>query len=86
VPGRSGAFGVKVAVLVAALYATVPATAALVAVTRRVNVVVVMVAGSIGSLKAADTTIVVDTFVCRFAGTVAITVGGVVSPVLKLNT
>jgi hypothetical protein len=86
VPGDSGELGVNVAVFVAGLYATVPATAVLVAVTRRANVVPVIVVGSIASLNVALTVVVVDTFVARFAGTDETMVGGVVSPVLKLNT
>jgi hypothetical protein len=49
----------------------------------RVNVAALIVAGFIGSLKVAETTVLTRTPVARFAGTVEITVGG---PVVKVHT
>jgi len=45
-----------------------------------------IVVESIASLKVALTADVTDTLVARLTGTVEITVGGVVSPVVKLNS
>ena len=67
------------------MYETVPVTAVLVAVTLSVNVVVVIVAGSIALLNVALTTVVTGTDVARFAGTVETTAGGVMSAVVKAD-
>jgi hypothetical protein len=48
-----------------------------------VNVAALIVAGFIGSLKVAETSVFTGTAVAKFAGTVEITVGG---PVVKVHT
>ena len=84
-----GLVGVKVAVFPVPAYATVPGTSvARDAVGARVRVLFVMVEGSIGSLKTAETVVFVATSVALQAGLVEITVGGVVSElvdVMKLH-
>ena len=62
-----------------ASYVTVPATAARVVWSVRLNVVVVSVAGLIASENVAVGAIAVDCPVAPFAGVNAVTVGGVVS-------
>ena len=71
--------GVNVAVNVPALYVTVPATAVPPVVVFNVNVVALMVAGSIASLNVAVTVVVIAMFVAPSVGDVDTTVGGVVS-------
>jgi hypothetical protein len=84
-----GLVGVKVEVFPVPAYATVPSTSVVRdAVGARVKVLLVMVEGSIGSLKTAETVVFVATSVTVQAGLVEITVGGVVSgavDVVKLH-
>jgi hypothetical protein len=85
-PAASDADGVKVAVVPVAPYETVPATG--VAPWATVKVVLVMVAGSIGSLNVAKTLALVAAPVAALSGSVLVTVGAVwsaVAPVVKLQ-
>ena len=72
------------ATLVAAVYVTLPGTAAPPLVWFRVNVAVLMVAGSIGSLKVTVTFANVETVVEPFAGEFALTTGAVRSGVVTV--
>ena len=86
VPVRAVA-GLKVAICVAASYDTTPITDAP-AVTARLNVAVVIVKGSIGSLNVTLTVLLTQTPTAPSPGLVELTVGGVVSgatPVVKLH-
>jgi hypothetical protein len=77
--------GVNSATRVAAVYFTVPAMAAPVDVTFIVNVDVLIVFGSIGSLNVTVDLPARETPVAPFAGLVAITVGGVMSTVVTVD-
>jgi len=84
-----GLVGVKVAVFPDPAYATDPGTSVVRdAVGASVKVLLVMVEGSIGLLKTAETVVFVATSGALQAGVVEITVGGVVSEpvdVVKLH-
>jgi len=78
------AAGVKIAVLLAATYVTVPVTAVAPGGPVNVNVAVVIVAAFIGSLKVVEIAWFSGTPVAPFAGTVEVTVG--MAPVVNLQT
>jgi hypothetical protein len=78
--------GVKVAVLLAALYVTVPATAARVEVFLREIVPPLIVAGSIGSLKTTLTVEFTPTPAVASVGKTAVTPGGASSSVVNDQT
>src|SRR5439155_576552 len=85
--GARSPTGVKLAVLLATSYTTVPATAVSPGPVSK-KLVVPMVAGSIASLKAAVMVWLIATPVSASAGRMALTVGEVVSgvgPVVKLQ-
>jgi len=86
VPGAANRlFGVSVAEAAAELYETVAGTRALVA-SRNSKVFALMVPALIASLKVALTTVLALTPVAPFAGEVVVTVGGVVSGPVVVNT
>ena len=81
----SGPAGVKVALFVAVLYATEPATTTPVTVFLRLNVVVLIVDGFIGSLNVTVTELFVATPAALFGGDTASTAGGVLSAVMNVH-
>src|SRR5207302_798769 len=84
VPAASGVVGVRVAMVPAALSATVAGTLAAAPAARRVKVAVVIVAAFIGLLNAVVTAVVSGTPVAPFGGAWAVTVGA--TSVVKLHT
>src|SRR2546422_4352349 len=78
VPAASGVVGVRVAMVPAALSATVAGTLAAAPAARRVKLAVVIVAAFTGLLNVAVTGVVRGTPVAPGAGATAITASGVV--------
>ena len=72
--------GLKVATLVPALYPTEPVT------PDKVKLAAIMVPASMASLKVASTLVLTATPVAALAGAVEITVGGILSVVVKVHT
>src|SRR2546425_11550188 len=83
VPAASGAVGVRVAMVPAALSATVAGTLAAAPAARRVKVAIVIVAAFTGLLSVAVTVVLRGTPVAPGAGDTAVTASGVV---VKLHT
>src|SRR2546425_5395152 len=83
VPAASGVVGVRVAMVPAALSATVAGTLAAAPAARRVKLAVVIVAAFTGLLNGAVTVVLRGTPVAPGAGATAITASGVV---VKLHT
>src|SRR5437899_13000929 len=75
VPAASGVVGVRVAMVPAALSATVAGTLAAAPAARRVKVAVVIVAAFTGLLNVAVTVVVRGTPVAPFGGAWTVTVG-----------
>src|SRR5437879_13457281 len=75
VPAASGVVGVRVAMVPAALSATVAGTLAAAPAARRVKLAVVIVAAFTGLLNVAVTVVLRGTPVAPFGGAWAITVG-----------
>src|SRR5256712_531592 len=84
VPAASGAVGVRVAMVPAALSATVAGTLPAAPAARRVKVAMVIVAAFTGLLNVAVTVVVSGTPVAPFGGAWAVTVGA--RSVVKLHT
>src|SRR2546427_92374 len=84
VPAASGVVGVRVAMVPAALSATVAGTLAAAPAARRVKVAVVIVAAFMRLLNVAVTVLVRGTPVAPFGGAWAVTVGA--TSVVKLHT
>src|SRR5437879_13764866 len=78
VPAASGVVGVRVAMVPAALSATVAGTLAAAPAARRVKLAVVIVAAFTGLLNVAVTVVLRGTPVAPGAGATAITASGVV--------
>src|SRR3989442_1376554 len=83
VPAASGVVGVRVAMVPAALSATVAGTLAAAPAARRVKLAVVIVAAFTGLLNVAVTVVLRGTPVAPGAGATAITASGAV---VKLHT
>src|SRR5437660_12725626 len=83
VPAASGVVGVRVAMVPAALSATVAGTLAAAPAARRVKLAVVIVTAFTGLLNVAVTVVLRGTPVAPGAGATAITASGVV---VKLHT
>ena len=84
-PGNRAALGCKVALRAASSYVTTPAISAVVPCLTSLNVVVVTVEAFIGSENVTVTGVFVATLVAFTAGDLAVTVGRVVSPTVKLH-
>src|SRR3989475_735911 len=84
VPAASGAWGVMLALVPAALSLTVAGPLASAPAARRVMVDVVIVAAFMGLLNVAETVVVSGTPVAPFGGAWAVTVGA--TSVVNLHT